>query len=97
MPLKIISSSIGFNYPGKQTVEFNFQGEIRDFGVALKGFEMHYPNTDHNVENMGVEIMDTFINQDKTIVTAVVAFNFTDDEGHGGIADISLTAFADMV
>lgn len=97
MALTIRSSLISFDVPGTKEVSFDFRNTIKDYGASLKGFNMEFAGgEDRNVQSLGAEIIDTYLNEDRTVLSVKVKLTLNDDSGHYGTGDIDVVAFADI-
>lgn len=99
--LVIQSQNLNFTEPGVQEYTFEFSNTVRDYGVALQGFDLNYGEDDHEVQALGAEILDVELDQEGTKLKVEVKLTLHDHDkavggGHEGQGQIDIVAFADV-
>ena len=106
MTLVIKSANIQFERTGRKEIRFDFPYKVKDYGAALKGFEINYSNKENNIEyksdhaiftEVGIEIDDIYMNDEYTMIVLIL-FNIGEQNSkhHCGSCNVDITVFADI-
>lgn len=94
--LAIQSQTFYMPSSGIHSQTFSFTNTVKDFGVAMQGFEVSYGQESHNVKEIVAGITNAYLSTDQTQVTVEASLFLNDNSSNSGQGLIDIVVFADL-